>query len=93
MSAFEWWQILLGLIAVLVPAALTVLGRGFTNWANKLEAFSRTVDKRLDKMHSENVTHWEETSNRLHAQEKELGRIHLCVEKRLTRLETKTDRA
>lgn len=80
---------IVAVVAVLVPAALTVLGRAFGRWADKLETFSASVDKRLDKMHEENGEHWKEANIRLTAQEKELYRIHVCVERRLARLEAR----
>lgn len=91
LSAFESWEIVIGLLTICVSAAVTFLGHGFSQWARRLSEFSRTVDSRLDKMHVENRHQWEKNEAKVTAMQKELRDFHVCFERRVTRLEAKTD--
>lgn len=89
MTHYEWWQIVLGVLAILMPVAVTVLGRGFARWADRLDSMGARLDRRLDKMEAAAKDHRIEMSDRMTKHEDELHRVHLCVRERLAIVETK----
>jgi hypothetical protein len=82
-GTLEWWHIVLGFASLAVTAlsyGLSMFGKGFRAWSERLEDLSERLDRRLTDI-----------EDRMRHHERGMTELHVNVERRVTWLEAKSN--
>jgi len=88
-ETFEWWHGVVTVSATLIGLGLTVFGRGFSAWSNRLNEMSDRFDRRLREMDAASEKRWSEVYTKMDSHEKRIHDLHINVERRVTFIEAK----
>lgn len=91
MSEFEAWSVVIGVVGLGVTVGLGLFGKGFTRWATVVDESARALDSRLKNMANKEDERHKEMSVKLAQLQAEFHRLQVCVERRMTRIETKVE--
>ena len=100
MQDIETWQVLLGVLGLLVSAtsvvftlALKYFGTAFKHWGNKFDSFQLGVNKRLDHMETNFATRLKGIEEKYNHNERKYHALTLHVERRVTWIEATLNNA
>lgn len=91
MQIFEWFQIGLGILALILVPLIGSLVKAFQGWADKLESITTILDARFADMTDKTEQRWTHMDMVVTGLRQDFHEHRICVERRLTRMESKVD--
>lgn len=90
-GSLEWWHIVLGIAATIIGLGLSIFGRGFTAWSNRLSEMSDRFDRRLSNMEDASEKRWAAVEHKMEQHNSRIHDLHIQVERRVTFIEAKVN--